>query len=297
MALSSPLRYPGSKQRLIPEVVKFVEKNFLAGMSFVEAYAGGASVSLGLLSLDIVQSVDLVEYDPLVSAFWRAVFLHTDELVGKIDEMDVSLETWTRLGPFREDASSSSDVLEAAVACIFFNRTNYSGVLGAGPIGGQSQSSGYMIDCRFNKSEITRRIRAAARYKDRVRVHHADAVEFLAHADLRNSWVYLDPPYHTVGRKLYRYKYEDLDHLRLRNALCNLQAPWLLSYNLLQETVDLYRNFDQTVVRLPHSARTSKSDLELLVTNEAFPEVGVRDVAPSQELAGGDEPSLRGLGN
>src|ERR1700730_5477532 len=44
----SPLRYPGGKRRLVPYVASAIRANGLEPDVFVEPFAGGASVSLGL---------------------------------------------------------------------------------------------------------------------------------------------------------------------------------------------------------------------------------------------------------
>lgn len=69
-----------------------VQANDLHPALFVEAFAGGASVSLQLLNNGTVQKIGLIEKDPLVAAFWKVVFSknNVDWLITKIKEEDFS---------------------------------------------------------------------------------------------------------------------------------------------------------------------------------------------------------------
>ncbi|MEJ0003438.1 MAG: DNA adenine methylase [Pararobbsia sp.] len=182
----------------------------MSGCTLYEPYAGGASVALELLRLGFVGNVVLVEKDPLVFAFWWCVFNAPDALCAAVDACPVSMDTWQRLQATRA-IENPFMMLQLGVAGLFFNRTNFSGIIGAGPIGGAGQKSEYKIDCRFNKEKIIRQIRAVAAFAERVDVHWGDAIAFLR----RNAeeiaagfaFVYVDPPYYLQGKKLYRHSY------------------------------------------------------------------------------------------
>ena len=94
--------------------------------------------------------------------------------------------------------------LELAFAAFFLNRTNRSGILKAGPIGGYTQTGNYLIDVRFNKSELINRIRNIAQRKNRIFVYNQDVRIFLRRYLPRynNVFVYLDPPYYNKGKEL-----------------------------------------------------------------------------------------------
>jgi DNA adenine methylase len=144
----SPLRYPGGKSLLAPYVSGVIEENFLAGCTFYEPYAGGASVSLELLRLGFVANAILVERDPLIYAFWWCVFNDAENLCAAVRACDVSMDTWHSLQDLRKiDSPNETDysLLQLGVAGLFFNRTNFSGIIGAGPIGGEKQESKYKI--------------------------------------------------------------------------------------------------------------------------------------------------------
>ena len=47
----------------------------------------------------------------------------------------------------------------------YLNRTNRSGILKAGVIGGKQQNGKWRIDARFNKNDLIQRIKKISRYK------------------------------------------------------------------------------------------------------------------------------------
>lgn len=164
-SILSPLRYPGSKRRLAKYIGSTLEINELRPDLLVEPFAGGASVALNLLNSGHVEKIGLMDLDPLVSAFWQTTFFDTDWLVRQIESIEVTLHKWHKF-----KAKIPEKRRERALACLFLNRTSFSGILApdAGPIGGQKQASAYGLDCRFPRQTLIERIRQAEALSDRV---------------------------------------------------------------------------------------------------------------------------------
>lgn len=270
--LPSPLRYPGGKGPLAGFIALILEKNLMTGCTFYETYAGSAAVSLALLKEDYIQEAVLVERDPLIYAFWKSVFEHTDRLCNEIKRCDVSLLTWHRLQPYRKvDNFTSFPIVKMGLAGLFFNRTNYSGILHAGPIGGQRQSSDYDIGCRFKKERLIRLVQNIAPYRKRVRVYYDDAVNFMQKHNKKitggNGFVYLDPPYYAKGKKLYRYNHNHLQHLELSNHISKQSYPWLLSYDEHDSIYEMYKGMRINRIDLFSAISSCKVSCELLISN------------------------------
>ena len=267
----SPLRYPGSKATFLNVVLEFIEVNDLKGKEIVETYAGSGIVSLSLIANNLASHATLVERDPLLYSFWMAVFEHTDSLISSIENVAVNMDTWHKFRMHLKNTMPEDElVVDLALACLFFNRTNFSGVLHSGPIGGKNQSSDYKIDCRFNKKDIISRIRQISLLGDRVSVKFGDALEFLQNANTQNNekrYFYIDPPYFKQGRKLYRYYYKVIDHKRLHDILSVATFPWLLSYDKHEFIELLYDSFPQVHQSFRYMTRTPKKENELVVTN------------------------------
>ena len=71
------------------------------------------------------------------------------------------------------------DDLALGFATFFLNRTNRSGILNGGIIGGRDQSGPWKIDARFNAHELIFRIESIAKLRNRISLSRNDALEFL----------------------------------------------------------------------------------------------------------------------
>lgn len=292
---TSPLRYPGGKALLSAYVSGVLEENLLSGCTFYEPYAGGASISLDLLRLGFIDRSVLVERDPLIYAFWWCVFNLAEDLCEAIEECHVSLETWHELQPTRavdDPCKSSYSLLQLGLAGLFFNRTNFSGIIGAGPIGGQRQTSAYKIDCRFNKSALVRQIRAAALLAPRVNICFGDAITFMkqnaAKISTGFSFVYIDPPYYAQGRRLYRHHYSDQDHAALATYITAQGYPWLVSYDDHPRIKELYASKEMQPIYLDYKVKSSRTACELVISNLIIP-------PPVYVTDGAVLPSVQGI--
>jgi DNA adenine methylase len=171
-------------------------------------------------------------------------------------------------------------MLDLAVAGIFFNRANFSGVIGAKPIGGIGQKSEYTIDCRWNVEALVDKICSIAEYGSRIRVCQGDAVAFLKRAQKRisaqskknNALVYVDPPYYVQGWKLYRHYFKDKDHERLADYLDRFRHPWLCSYDNHKRIHELFAGPGRKIIpiNLQYTVRKNRRVTELLITNCKF---------------------------
>lgn len=280
--IKSPLRYPGGKTELGPYIENVISNNELAGCHFYEPFAGGCSISLHLLQLGLVSKVTLVEYDPLIFSFWTCVFQHTDELCDMIEQTEITIETWNDLEKFRGiDVPISTQILKLGFSGLFFNRTNFSGIIKAGPIGGQAQESNYKINCRFNKERIINTIRMLSVFRDRVDVKWTDAIQFIHNFNnqktFETTFLYVDPPYYGKGKSLYRKFFNDQDHIKLSKALTKLTSPWLLSYDNCKFISHLYesqgKDVKQQSLFFDYSAGGTKKEKELLISNLEIPPI------------------------
>lgn len=274
--ISSPLRYPGSKSSLTDYIAAIIEENLLSGCKIYEPYAGSAVVSLEMLIRGFAQHAVLVERDPLIYAFWKAVFECTEELCEEINQLDVTIETWESFQLYKEVIKPEGhDILQLGLACLFFNRTNFSGIIGAGPIGGRNQSSNYSIDCRFNKGRIIQQIREISCLKEKISIYFGDALEFMKNKEkeIENgfSFVYIDPPYYAQGKKLYRYYYDDNSHKNLASYILKKEFPWLISYDDHPKIRMLYADKVSQPIYLDYSLKSSRKGSELLISNLVIP--------------------------
>ncbi|WP_243122397.1 hypothetical protein [Clostridium septicum] len=56
-----------------------------------------------------------------------------------------------------QENKENESLLSLGFSTLFLNRTNRSGIIKAGVIGGKEQNGNYKLDCRFNKEEIIKK--------------------------------------------------------------------------------------------------------------------------------------------
>ena len=274
-SILSPLRYPGAKRRLSGYIAECLRLNGLRPRLFVEPFAGGASVSLQLLNDDLVERVALGERDQLVASFWKVVFFDHEWLLDKIARLRPTLTKWKQ---YRADPGDTDR--ERALACLFLNRTSFSGILapGAGPIGGQRQRSSHKLDCRFAAKTVCKRITQAAALRDRVEfVSSSSWKRTLARARARGYredeiMFYFDPPFYNKAERLYTHFFHHKDHVALHEAVMALKAPWLVSYDLAPAIIQLYSDNGRKPrsIELLYSLRAADNQAkvrELIIAN------------------------------
>lgn len=274
--LTSPFRYPGSKQALAEYFKTFLEANGINSPHLFEVFAGGASLSLSLLADRAVSEVTLVEKDPLVYAFWKCVKDAPSDLCERVWTIEPTLQVWQRFLPYRDAKDVRAyPLLDLAAAGLFFNRVNYSGILGAKPIGGMSQKSDYKIDCRWNAQRTVNQICDIAKYADKIHVALEDAVDYMKRNVTRISAlrkkkaaiVYVDPPYYVQGKKLYRYFFTERQHERLAQFLNGSNLPWLTSYDNHPRILELFEGCKIVPFYLKYTVRRARNADELLITD------------------------------
>ncbi len=240
----SPLRYPGGKRKVINFMKLLILENHLVGINYLEPFAGGASVALALLYEDYVDRIHINDLDASVFAFWQAVLTDTQALCSRIRETPVTMNEWERQRAVQADPSAQP--LDLAFATFFLNRTNRSGILTGGVIGGQEQIGNWKLDARYNKDQLIKRIQKAARFRNRITLTRLDA------ADLLLDWLdtdqdglmYLDPPYYVKGEGLYTNFYEHAHHEVIADLVRQLRCPWVVSYDAVPEIEELYAGYE-----------------------------------------------------
>jgi DNA adenine methylase len=273
--VASPLRYPGSKARIAELIAGLLEQNLFVGRHLYEPFAGGSAVSLGLLANDFIPSATWVERDPMIYAFWKMVKDNPEALIRRMMNGKVTLMAWHRMRPLREiDKPTRVNLADLGYAGLFFNRTCFSGIIGAGPIGGMTQSSStYKIDCRFNKKQIAASIRGCSDLLKRVEVIFGDGIAFLQKKCLEmppHSFVYIDPPYVTNGHKLYRYYFDTTEHETLGDTINDLRVPWLMSYDNNDLIRNIYIGEQAKFVKKYQSLKGSRFVKEILLLSDDF---------------------------
>lgn len=272
MTFYSPLRYPGGKAKLADYFKQVFKDNLLYDGVYIEPYAGGASVALSLLFNEYASKIIINDIDRSIFAFWYSVLNKTDELCQLINDTPVTVETWISQKQIQK-VKQQQGLLELGFSTFFLNRTNRSGIIDAGVIGGRQQTGAWKIDARYNKKELISRIERIAQYKDKIELYNSDAVELVK--SLRNklpqkSLFYFDPPYYAKGKDLYLNYYGDNDHQQIANEISKVcDQKWIITYDDVKPIQKLYSNFRKKHFNLSYSAGPfNKQGKEIMIFSD-----------------------------
>ena len=268
MAPYSPLRYPGGKGKIVPYFKQVIKDNLLLDCIYVEPYAGGASVALSLLLDGYVSKIIINDIDRSIFAFWYSVLNDTERLCRLIWDTPITVESW-RKQKAKQRNKDTRGLLELGFSTFFLNRTNRSGILRAGVIGGVNQTGRWKIGARYNKEELINRIRLIATYRSRIELYNLDAaklIKLLSKRLQKNTLFYFDPPYFVNGKNLYLNYYLDNDHKKLSEAILALKEQnWILTYDNAKQIKNLYLSHRQKRYNLRYSAALTEIGQELMI--------------------------------
>lgn len=264
----SPLRYPGGKTALYSKVVRLLEFNCLENITYVEPFAGGAGLAIKLLLNNNVSNIIINDIDPAIHAFWHSVLCQPDELCSRIRGYAITIDERERQIRIYKNINDNS-LIDVGFATLFLNRTNVSGILGAGPIGGKDQNGKHKLNARFNKEGLITKIMTVATYGQQILLHNRDAIDFLDEVlpSYGSDKLFLncDPPYVKKGQELYLNHFTIEDHRRLRDRITQCIHPWIVTYDYNKVILDLYSSFFYERIQLNHSAGSMKKGEEIII--------------------------------
>ncbi|MDO5067461.1 MAG: DNA adenine methylase [Propionibacteriaceae bacterium] len=279
----SPLRYPGGKAALAGFFADVFTHLGLQEVCYVEPYAGGAGAGIALLREGVIDHLVINDFDPAVYAFWQAVTSHNAEFIELIETTPLTIPQWRHQQAIYR-AGDITRPVELGFAFFYLNRTNRSGILNAGVIGGLAQQGRYRIDARFNRTTLVERVKAIGDLAHRISVTDLDGRSVLtAHADDPRVFFYIDPPYVEAGSQLYLNAFDGRDHIALAKIITSIEAAhWLLTYDHDPLIEGLYRSCPQFLLELTYSARHPGRAQELLI---ASPQIAaaITDLHPHRQ--------------
>jgi DNA adenine methylase len=275
MPYYSPLRYPGGKRRLANFLKLVCINNDLSREKYIELYAGGAAIALEFLFSDFVSEVHINDLDSSIYAFWHTVLHNTDRLCDKIRTIEITMDEWYCQKDIQENAE---DTFDLGFSTFFLNRTNRSGIIQGGVIGGKNQNGKYKISARFNKSNLIERINRISSYRDQIKIYNKDAADFIETVlpDFPSeTLVYLDPPYYSKGDGLYKNSYDHREHEKIAQLIADIDQKWIVSYDNVPEIKEIYAGRTHLVYDLHYSAANRYEGSEVIFFCEGLlvPEV------------------------
>lgn len=271
----SPLRYPGGKNKLAAFIAQVCKDNNIDG-HYVEPYSGGASVALFLLLEGFVNHITINDMDRSLYAFWYSILNHSYEFIKRIETTPISINEWHNQREIQK-YKKNIDLFDLGFSTFYLNRTNRSGIITAGVIGGQEQNGNYLMNCRFNKDGLIKRIKRIASRSEHITLYNLDALVLMENIDspVENTLVYFDPPYYNKASSLYMNHYDPLDHIHVRDGITRLPYLWVVSYDNTKEISSLYNNFSIKEFEFKHTAYKSRVGKEIMFFSDklALPDI------------------------
>lgn len=263
----SPLRYPGGKNKLSNYIIRLINENNLNGCTYIEPFAGGASVGLKLLFEGYVDEIVINDFDRSIYAFWYSVINYTDDFCNLIENTNITIEEWHKQKQI-QDNKNYYNLLELGFSTLFLNRTNRSGIIKAGVMGGKNQDGKYKLDCRFNKQDIINRIRVIGERHNSIKLFNLDTsilIEQVIKEIDNRSLVFFDPPYYKKGSSLYVNYYKHDDHLNLSNQIQGIDnVNWIVTYDYVPEIEEMYRQYRKDIYSLKYTVEKKYEGKEII---------------------------------
>lgn len=264
----SPLRYPGGKARLAPFMELMMKKQGHDGGVYIEPFAGGAGIAIELLEKNVASQIVINDYDKGIYSFWRAILEDTNRFIDDIEHIPLTVDEWEKQHTICMDNNDRYSY-ELGFATFYMNRTNRSGIIKGGIIGGKCQTGNWKMDARFNREHLIDRIQKIAKRKRDINIYNKDVRTFIKNYMPKycdNSLTYFDPPYFQKGKQLYLNFFDLQDHKEIKSLIeGQVNCDWIITYDDSKEIEKLYRDNDLFKFDLDYSASSRRKASELMV--------------------------------
>lgn len=267
VAQLSPLRYPGGKTWLVPEVRRWLRLLRHRPRMLVEPFAGGAIVGLTTAAEGLADAVLLAEIDPSVAALWTLL----------VSGSDIEAEEFfSRVLDFEMTEASVENVLggyatslpHRAFATVVKNRVNRGGILAVGASRMKNGENGRGLLSRWYPQTLVKRMRAIRSLRHKLSFVEGDAFQVIAtHSHRKTAAWFVDPPYTAGGKRAGSrlYTFSQIDHERLFVDMALASGPVMMTYDDAPEVRRLARVHGFTVREVPMKSTHHEVKNELLL--------------------------------
>lgn len=267
----SILRYPGGKTQLTGFIQHLMEINHMNHPVYCEPFCGGAGVAFKLLLSGKADKIILNDLDNAIYSIWYAVLYDTNRFLAKVQSAVLALDEWKRQKDIYNRLKNLNEYdIDLAFAAFYLNRTNRSGIISGGPIGGMQQNGRYKLGCRFNKGTLERKIRRIAARAGHIHLYHMDGIDFienkLPNYVNRNLFIFFDPPYVKQGPVLYNTSLTLKYHEQLADDIQRIkEAKWITTYDNDSRISQRYDGSQQFKYLIRYSAAVKGQQYELML--------------------------------
>ena len=261
----SPLRYPGGKTWLVPEIRRFLARLGFRPKQFVEPFAGGAIASLTAVMEGYVDRAALCERDPDISNLWLCLLDNAEELARRVERFEATPENVRAV--FADVGASGMD---AAFHTLLRNRVSRGGILAKGASVMNRGENGNGIASRWYPDTLAARIRAIGSYAERLDFFQGDGVRLVELLkDTEEAAFFIDPPYTAAGKRAGRrlYTYNEIDHDDLFERMSRVRGVFMMTYDESSDVIEMARERGFHVAKVPMKNTHHAVMYELLITS------------------------------
>jgi len=267
--VTSPLRYPGGKYRVIKKILPFVPAGF---SEYREPFLGGGSLFIFLKQLFPGAKYRIGDLNRPLYSFWVTLQNNSHEFIEEIIRIKNSCKDGASLYNSLKKPVESSDIFHQAVRFFILNRITYSGTMDSG---------GYSVEAfekRFTTSNISK-LEPLSNLLQEVEIVNESYEKFLFEPG-DNVFIYLDPPYWASRKSKLYGKHGDLhsffDHKQFSEDVKQCRHSWLMTCDdsdIMRELFGFGRISSWEMSYGMTNVNSKKSDIgrELFVSNYSVP--------------------------
>ncbi len=267
------VKWVGGKRQLMPEIVKLLP-NTISGYQYVEPFIGGGSVLFHLQPRNAV----INDFNAELINTYQVIKNNPEELIEDLKKHKNEAEYYYAIREIdRTENFSNLNFIERASRIIFLNKTCFNGLYRVNNAGEFNVPFGKYKNPNIINEPV---IRAVSHYlnTNNIEIFNKDYLEILANTK-KNSFVYLDPPYHPISESsnftgYIKGGFSMEDQIRLREACDLLNSKgikFLLSNSASNFILEQYKNYDIHIVkarRAINSIAIKRGDVEeVLIRN------------------------------
>lgn len=205
------VKWAGGKRQLIPELLKYIPKNF---NNYLEPFVGGGALFFELYNLGILKDKKVYLFDineELINAY-KIIRNYPNQLIEQLKELKAkhNKEFYYQMRELdRKENYKNLDNITKAARFIYLNKTCFNGLYRVNKKGFFNVPMG-----RYKNPKIVdeENILAVSKALKNAIIKNCDYKEVLNYAN-ENDLIYFDPPYYPLNETAYFTSYTQNDFL------------------------------------------------------------------------------------
>jgi DNA adenine methylase len=267
------MKWVGGKRQIMPSIINVLPKN-LKNLTYIEPFVGGGAVLFGLQPSKAI----INDYNLELINVYEVIKYNLDELISDLKKHKNESDYFYEIrGIDRTKEFENLSKIQRASRIIYLNKTCFNGLYRVNNAGEFNSPFG-----RYKNPNIVNEptLRAVNKYLNAndVEIISGDYADILKKID-RNSFVYLDPPYHPISESssftgYIKGGWDMREQVRLREACDDLTKrgiKFLLSNSSASFIKEQYKEYNIQTIKANRAINSDGSNRgeidEVLIRN------------------------------